>query len=163
MALYHTGDATAPDLPYLPITSRPVQAMATDPMTATAGLREFAIGLSLLGLGQRDGNWALQPAALPAPEQGALRIITPTNNLKLVFASNAQAAIRLGVNGHVGPDDDMIVVHSQQVLPAMPRSPRARRGRLGRPGRRDVSVTKLLDSAANANELFDGFRKTAGI
>jgi SIR2-like domain len=163
MALYHTGDATAPALPYLPITSRPIQAMVTDPMIATAGLREFAVGLSLLGLGQRDGNWALQPAALPAPEQGALRIITPMNNLKLVFASNAQAAIRLGVNGHVGPDDDVIVVHSQQVLPAMPRSPRATRGRLGRPGRRDVSVTELLDGAANANELFDGFRKAAGI
>ncbi|WP_316159461.1 SIR2 family protein [Bradyrhizobium sp. SZCCHNRI3042] len=162
-ALYHTGDATASDLPYLPITSRPVQAMGADPMVATAGLRELAVGLSLLGLGQRDGSWALQPSALPASDQGALRIVTSTNNLKLIFASNAQAAIRLGANGHIGPDDDVIVVHSQQVLPAMPRSPRATRGRLGRPGRRDVSVTELLDSAANANELFDAFRKAAGI
>ncbi|UPK05925.1 SIR2 family protein [Bradyrhizobium sp. 170] len=162
MALYHTGDATAPDLPYLPITSRPVQAMATDPMIATAGLRELAVGLSLLGLGHRDGSWAVQPAP-PAREQGALRIVTATNNLKLVFASTAQAAIRLGANGHIGPDDDVIVMHSQQVFPTMPRSPRATRGRLGRPGRRDVSVTELLDSAANANELLDGFRKAAGI
>jgi SIR2-like domain len=163
MAFYHAGDATAPALPYLPITSRPTQAMAGDPMIATAGLRELAVGLSLLGIGQRDGNWALQPAPMPGGEEGALRIVAATNNLKLVFASNAQAAIRLGVNGHIGPDDDVIVVHSQEVLPMMPRSPHATRGRLGRPGRRDVSVADLLAKVANANELFEAFRNAAGL
>jgi hypothetical protein len=118
----------------------------------------------LLGIGHRDGHWQLEP---PEPaggaEAGALRLARAGGALKLVFASNAHAAINLITNGHLGADDDAIIVHSLQVTPAMRRSPYARRGRRGRPGQRDVSLAALLGEAASAENLFDGFRQALAI
>ena len=163
MALYHDGDATPPVLPYRPITPQPMQTMAADYALAPAGMREFAVGLSLLGLGQRQNLWKLELATLSSPDLGALRFVNAAGPSKLLFAANSHAAINLGLNGHLADDDDAIVVHSLRVASPMARSPFAARGRRGRPGNREVSIAALLDEATSSQHLLERFREELAI
>jgi SIR2-like domain len=161
MAMFREG--TAAHASYHPLTSRSVQHIAGDISLPGSGLSEFAVAVGLLGLGARAGAWSIQLADLAAPRPGGFRVETVTGPTNVFVAANANAAMRLEVNGHVTPSDDAIVIHSLPIPPAMPRSPRGALGRSGRSGVRSVSIGELLNEAANTNDLLQRFREALAI
>jgi hypothetical protein len=159
MALFHDGDATAAQLPYRPVTSRPIQHLAGDHGLAASGLREFAIALGLLGLGAKNEAWKIEAVDVSDPKEGALRVISAAGPTKLFVASNPHAALRLIANGHLTDDEDAIMVHSLDIAAPMARSPRGPIGRKGRPGLREVSISQLLAEVTTSGELLQRFRE----
>ncbi len=163
MAMFHEGDATSANLRYRPITARLTQHLAVDQSIATAGMRELAAAVALLGMGVAQGNWSIETIDLAVPSAGAFQITSGPRASKLFVVANTTSATRLSLNGHLADGDDAIVVYGLDIAPAMPRSPRRRRARTGTPGVREVSIAGLLAQATTASEFMQRFREELSI
>lgn len=163
MALFHEGDATPATLPYRPITTRPIQHLAADPTVPTAGMRELAVALGLIGSGVQNGDWSISLVDLSNPKSGAFQITSGPRTTKAYVVSNATAATRLGLRGHLEDGDDAIVIYGSDIAPVMPRSPSPRRSRTGVPGTREVSISALLADAPDTAGLMQRFREELSI
>jgi hypothetical protein len=159
MALFHEGDATGGAIPYRSITPRAIQHLAADPTITTAGMRELAVAVALIGTGISEGHWSMETVDPADPTEGACRLVSGGRASKFLVVANSSAAMRLKLNGHVRDDDDAIIVHGLEIAPTMPRSPSPRRGRTGAPGIREVSVAGLLADETTASELMQRFRE----
>jgi len=83
---------------------------------------------------------------------------------RVFFAANQSAATQLELTGGFdSTDDDVIVIHSMNPLPAMPRSPLATLGRTGHGGPRNVDMKDLLVSANDLADLRRQFRESASL
>jgi hypothetical protein len=157
MRAAHTSNGT-----YEPLGIQTANQIPADPGNATSGLPELATVLGLLGLGERDGHWALERADPVAPLNGSARV-TPTGSApqRVFFVANQEAALQLHMAGIVGADDpDAVVVYSTAPEPRPTRSPHARR-RTGIPATRRVGLRPLLRDAPNLAELRRRFRTEA--
>ncbi len=163
LALFREGKRPVAAAAYQALTSGPVQSLATDPTLTTSGLSEFSVALGLFGLLLQSGAVKVatgNPVAANAP---ALEVIGASVAASVLFAANAQAALHLFAEGHVGEDDDAILVHSHALTPRMTRSPRSARGRKGRAALREASITELLAESSNAGELLQKFREKVSL
>jgi len=128
------------------------------PSLATSGVREMAMAIGLLGLGDADADWTVVNSDPTDPTSGAVCVISPRGTMRVFFAANDRAGVQLEIDGLARPNDgDAIVIHSTSPVPTMPRSPRAPRGRRGRPGRRNIAMASLLRDAASADDLRQRF------
>jgi hypothetical protein len=163
MALYYVGDATTPQLPYRPISTRPVQYLDDDPALVTAGMRELSVAIGLIGLGISQNIWNVELSDPAAVTSGAFKIEPGGRGSKAFVIANTTSATRLRLYGHLADDDDAILIHGMDIAPALARSPRPRRSRTGSPGIREVSISALLAEVGTANELLQRFREELSI
>jgi hypothetical protein len=159
MALYHVGNATTLQLPYRPISTRPVQYLDGDSALATAGMRELSVAVGLIGLGISRNIWSVELSDPVVVTSGAFKIVSGGRESKAFVIANTTSATRLSLHGHLAEDDDAILIHALGIAPPLPRSPRPRRSRTGSPGIREVSVSALLAEAGTTNELLQRFRE----
>lgn len=160
--MFRDGHAPAAPRPYNPISPIPIQQMAGDVMPAS-GLREAAVATGILGLGVHDGAWTLDVADVGDQTSGIVCVNSVAGSVKVFFAANSHAALRLQHHGHLVDGDEAIVIHSLETSPALPRSPRGAPGRTGRLGLREVSITELMNEAVTSAELVQRFREEVAL
>lgn len=154
-------DGTLPDPAngsYAPLTTESLDRMPADPTLAASGICQFAIASSLIGLGLERGLWRADKADGTDPESGSFTLIGRSGPAKIYFASNARAAIRLNLNGHIARHDDAVIVHSQENPAPMPRYPRRAPGRTGLARIREVSMEELLANGTEIEDVLERFR-----
>lgn len=148
---------------YAPFSIAGSGKTVVDPNLPSSGLPQAAVALGLLGLGVERGLWTCSFSDPADPKSGAIRVNGRDRSAEVFFAANAQAASRLVAGGHVADDDEVIVVHSHELVAALPRHPRSPPGRTLRRGRREVSVTTLLDGATGLDGVLNTFKAEVGI
>src|SRR3546814_11722160 len=85
----------------------------------------------MIGRGIDRGHWTATPADTTDPASGALVLTGRSGPAKVYFAATAQAAIRLGTNGLVADNDDVVIIHRHENTTAMQSYPRRAPGRVG--------------------------------
>lgn len=148
---------------YSPITAEPLDLMSANPNLSAGGIAEFAVGLSLVGLGLNRGLWTAERPDTAAPASGSFGLLGRSGAAKIFFAGDQRAAIRLITNGLLADNDDAVVVHSQSNPAMMPRSPRRPPGRTGLAPLREVSVEELLDEGTEVEDLLERFRNKVAL
>lgn len=161
--LFRDGREGPVPRPYNPITTSPLHQIAADAAIPASGLREAAAAIGILGIGIRDGLWTLTDVDLADPASGVARITSTVSSAKIVFVANSHIALRLRHNGHVIDGEDVIIVHSAEIIPSASRSPRRAPGRTGKLTRREVSIGDLLANATDSRELLQNFRSEIAI
>ena len=163
MELFQTGGANALQT-YRPLSAKPVHLIPGEASLTTSGIREMAAAVGLLGLGDEERSWVIEPADVASLTSGAVHATTAAGGTRIFFAANSRAGIHLEINGIVSPDDsDAIVIHSTAPVAAMARSPRASPGRTGHVGLRQISMGELLEEAGNVAELRLRFLEEVGL
>src|SRR3546814_18065349 len=114
--------------------------MPADPYLADSGVCQFAAAAALIGLGIDRGHWTATPADTTDPASGALVLTGRSGPAKVYFAATAQAAIRLGTNGLVADNDDVVTIHSHENPPAMQPHPSRAPGRVALPSVRAATT-----------------------
>jgi hypothetical protein len=148
---------------YNPVTSSPLHRIATDPVLLSSGLPEAAVVTGILGIGMRDGLWTLSDADPADPRSGMATINSAGLSTKIVLVTNSHAALRLRHNGHVVDGDNVAIVHSSEIAPALARSPRRPPSRTGKLAQREVSMSDLLSRATGSDDLVQNFRRELAI
>jgi hypothetical protein len=161
IGLFRDGHATAGPRSYNPITKDAIQHLAGNTDLPASGLCEAAVAAGILGLGAQDGTWTIESIDPADLSSGIARIQATARSAKLFFASNSDAFLRLQHNGHLVPADDVIVIHSSPVAPAVTRSPRGKLGRTGHVGMLQVDMSQLLADAVSIDDLRRRFRVEA--
>jgi hypothetical protein len=147
---------------YSPVSAEPLELMTANPNLAAGGVAEFAVALSLVGLGLDRGLWAVGPTT-SASDPGAFGLVGRSGAAKIFFAGDHRAAIRLTTNGLLADNDDAVVVHSQSNPVPMHRSPRRPPGRTGLALVREVSVEELLAEGTEVEDLLERFRNKVAL
>lgn len=148
---------------YAPLTTEPLHRMPADMTLAGSGLHQFAVASGLIGLGLARGLWTATKADLADASSGAMVLTGRSGPARIYFAANAQAAIRLGINGLITDNDDAVIVHSHVNLPPMPRYPRRAPGRIGLANLREVSIEELLAGGTEVEDLLARFRSQVAL
>lgn len=158
LSFFRDGKTATGPAAYQALTNGPVQSLAADATLSTTGLAEFSVALSLVGLITQSGAIKLTTGDPADPASPTLAAQSASGVKPIYFAANAQAALHLFDDGHVGEAHDAILVHAHKLPARLPRSPRPARGRTGKAMLREASVTELLAASANASELLKQFR-----
>ncbi|ANK77435.1 hypothetical protein FA04_32925 (plasmid) [Ensifer adhaerens] len=148
---------------YSPLSAEPLELMSANPNLTSGGMAEFAVALSLVGLGLDRGLWAAEGPNTSAVDSGAFGLVGRSGAAKIFFASDHRAAIRLTTNGLLADNDDAVVVHSQFNPAPMHRSPRRPPGRTGLAPVREVSVEELLAEGTEVEDLLERFRNKVAL
>src|SRR3546814_18238744 len=114
----------------------------------------------MIGRGIDRGHWTATPADTTDPASGELVLTGRSGPAKVYFAATAQAAIRLGTNGLVADNDDVVIIHSHENPPAMQRYPRPAPGRVGLASVRGAGMEALLSAGTEVVALLGQFRTT---
>lgn len=163
MSIFRLGRQPDPaSTEYWAIGAMPVHQIANEPNLAISGLREMAVCLGLLGLGEDNGWWKIalgDPTDLSA---GILQITSSAGPARLFFVANDGAALHLANNGIVSEGDgDVIALYSVAPLARRSRSVSAAPGRTGRRTARGVGISGLLDESDSIDALCQRFRELA--
>lgn len=143
---------------YAPVTTDPLHRMPADQYLPDSGVCQFAVAVALIGLGLERGYWTASPADPADPTSGAIVLTGRSGPARIYFAATAQAAIRLGTNGLLADNDDVVIIHSHENPPSMPRYPRRAPGRVGLAAVRETSMEDLLADGTEVENLLDRFR-----
>jgi hypothetical protein len=147
---------------YEPLGTQIVSQIAADPNNSTSGLPGFAAALSMLGLGEADGDWTVSSVDPATAETGTVSV-TPTGGSKqrFFFVANQEVALNLHVEGAVRDDEpDAVVVYSTRPETRARRSPR-RSWRTGRHTTRRLGIQALMQDAVDLAEFRRRFREEA--
>lgn len=161
ISLYRDGNVGNTPRVYHPLTDVPLHRIDGNAAIPASGLRELAVAIGILGMGVRDGHWALGGTDVDDPGSGVLAIESALGATNVLFAANSHVALKLQHNGHVAAD--AILLHGAEIAAVMPRSPRAAPGRTGKRAPREVSVADLLVEAADSGDLMQRFREAVVI
>jgi hypothetical protein len=138
---------------YSPVTGTSRAASLADPFIPSSGIGGFALGLGLLGEGQRQGLWLCAiPQAVDAKD-GIVAVKSPARAAHVFFAANTEAAAQMVLNGHVCEDDDAILIHSHSIPVASQRSPSSAPGRTGKLGLQEISIARLVAGSPKLPDL----------
>jgi hypothetical protein len=156
LSIFRSGRVPGLSSAYQPISSLPISAAQQDPDFPTAAFGRFALAMSMLGRGHREGRWQLATGALAAPDRGVVRVIAALGETRLFIVRDARATSHLETEGLISSDDaDVLVLLAEAPQAAATRSPRRIFGRTGRRGARHVDLEELCASVATADELFE--------
>jgi hypothetical protein len=155
--LYHHGKSDTGR--YIPLSSGPVQQIADVP--EPTGLRQAAIALALLGNGAAHGDWSISTgtaATTPINLQQGTRVT------RIFVAANDDVAGKLIQAGHIDPNsDDTVLLLSASPKARKARSPLGPKGRTGKIGLREICMTSMIDTAADAEDLIGAFKRNASL
>lgn len=153
------GRSPAGNAPYIPLTNCPVHQIPGDVNIIPTGQREAAAALGLLGLGERDGQWTVRLDDPADPRSGALRIASPNGEARIIFVGHDAEAARLLSEGvYSEHDDDVVLVHSTEILLPQQRAP-SRSLRTGNVGAGHIAAGQLLREAPDLAKLREQFRQ----
>ncbi len=152
-------------LPYRPISRQPIHLGSLDANLPASGQAEAAGALALFGLGHEAGHWAIQLDDPGDPRSGAIRAASSIGTARVIFVAHTTQAVRLLKDGVYSEDDDddVILVHSTEIILPQPRSPSRSFGRTGRRGIRQIEVAQLFRSASSLADLNLCFRQELGL
>ncbi|MEQ1546288.1 SIR2 family protein [Methyloglobulus sp.] len=148
---------------YYPLSRENVNTTMNDPTLPASGLREMAVGVGLVGMGLRAGQWSLKSTDRADIKSGTLCIKTAAHAAHLFFVANTHTALCLHYNGHVTADDNAVIVHSLEIPPMLTRSPCSAPGRTGKMVLREVSITELMGESEDVAALFKRFREETAL
>ena len=148
---------------YAPVTIEPLDRMPADQSLPESGICQFATAVALIGIGLSRNHWTASPADPADSTSGALILTGRSGPARVYFAATAQAAIRLGTNGLIADNDDVVIIHSHENPPAMPRYPRRAPGRVGLAAIRNASMEELLSGGTEVQNLLDRFRSKVAL
>ena len=149
---------------YHALSTTPVHMISGDSTLQTSGIRELACALGLLGLGEMNALWTIEPGDIAQPTDGSIRVSSSVGVSRVFFAATSRAAVQLEINAIVAADDsDVVIIHSTTPVRRMPRSPSASPGRTGKSGLRNVSMADLLCEALNVGYLQNRFREESAL
>lgn len=164
MSMLRSGNLPTPaNGIYAPLTTEPLHRMPADVALPDSGLCQFSIANGLIGLGLARGHWTAGKADLADPTSGVMVLNGRSGAAKIYFAANAQAAIRLGINGLIADNDDTVIIHSHMIPPPMPRYPRRAPGRTGLAPTRETSIQELLDGGSDVEAMLELFRSQVAL
>lgn len=155
--LYHHGKSDTGR--YIPVSSEPLQQIADVP--EPTGLRQAAIALALLGRGAVDGDWEISAGTATGTP---IDLRQDTRLTRIFVAANDDVAGKMIQAGHIDPDsDDTVLLLSASPKARLPRSPSGPMGRTGKIGLREVCMTSVIESAADAADLIGAFKRSASL
>ena len=159
VSLFRDGRTLPPDAGlYTPLSIASVAKSLADPSLLSSGTPEFALGLALIALGQKEGLWNCVLSDPANAKSGAMRINGAVRAAEVFFAANSQSASRLITGGHASEDDDAIIVHSHEIPVRAARHPTAAPGRTLRRGRREISLAAFAAAPTSPDALLRRFR-----
>lgn len=159
--LLRDGQIEFANVRFEPITTDAVTALAGNPALGALGLREAAVAFGLVGMGLSRNDWAVEAESLHR-ESGVLAVTgkgATAARTKVFLTATASGAALLRSEGHLVEAEMPLLIQSQKLSIPMTRSPRGASGRTGLPRAREVSVSTLLQTYANADELYEAFRQ----
>jgi len=150
---------------YEALSAQRMELTEVDPNVPVGALRNLAIAASLLGKGHADGNWVLRPGVAADLRSGVCQVDSDQIGTSKVFiVQDSEALVGLESRGYLDIDDsDVLVIHASPTPVRQRRSPAARYGRSGSSAAREVVVATFLGPALDAQDLFERFRREAGI
>lgn len=155
--LYHNGKSETGR--YIPVSSEPIQQIADVP--EPTGLRQAAIALALLGRGAIDGDWTI---AAGTASGTPIDLKQDTRHTRIFIAANDEVAGKMIRTGHIDPDSgDTVLLLSASPKARLPRSPSGPMGRTGKIGLREVCISSIIESAVDAADLSDSFKRSASL
>ena len=159
------GSKQLPQGMYVPLSPETGGQLAATPAFAQPGMPQFAAALSLLGLGAKQGSWALKPGNKHADHEGVLEVVSADDSKhRLHFVSNSDVALRLIMRGVVGEmERDAIIIYSTAPAIRAARNPRPDFGRTGILRTRELDMGALLTAAANVGELQARFKEESAL
>ena len=164
LSLFRRGKEPPPVGPrYEPLTSFPVQRIATDAAIPTTGMPELAVAIGLLGLSADAAAWQLRLSEESESTAGVMRIVATVGQADVLFAANAQVAAQLFSDGKVSEHNETILVHSHAIPSRAARSPKRPLGRLGKSKLREVSIAELLHQNQTTAALVTSFREKVAL
>jgi hypothetical protein len=159
ISLFRDGRALLPGGGiYSPVTDTPVQRSVANPILPSSGVAQFALGLALLGRGQGEGFWTCAINDPSDLKSGTVSVAGHTRTAEVFFVATAQAAARLVQAGHAAEDDEVVVLHSDEIIAPAPRSPTAPPGRTAKVRRHEFSVSSVADGALTLDALMRRFK-----
>lgn len=162
--LFHRGRGpTAAEGLYAPLTDVGVTRTLANPHLDSTGLVELALGLAIIGHGEREGHWTCAVSDPVDPKSGAMEVIGVASRSQIFFAGSAHAAAQMFSEGHVSEEDDAVVVHSFAPPDRAARHPTSAPGRTGRIGLRELSVSSIKDGVVSLELLLQRFRAEAAL
>jgi hypothetical protein len=163
LRLFREGRPPSPgSREYLAIDALPLHQISADPGIQTSGLRELAVAIALLGLGDMQDAWRLMPALAPDDRDGVLTVSSSGTHTRMHFIANTEAELTLEMEGVVTDQDgDAVIVHSSAPFPRQARSPRLAPGRTGLSAPRHVDMREMLRTSTGLPELLRRFREEA--
>lgn len=162
--LFHRGRApTAGEGLYAPVTDVGVTRTLANPHLDSGGLVELALGLAIIGYGEREGHWTCAVSDPADSKSGAVELKGVAGRSQIFFAGSAHAAAQIFAEGHVSDDDDAVVVHSFAPPDRAARHPTGAPGRTGRVQLRELSVSSIKDGAVSLDTLLQRFKAEAAL
>lgn len=157
--LFHRGRApSAAEGVYSPLTETGVARTLASPHLDTDGLVELSLALGLIGCGVDQGHWTCAANDPGERKSGAVALAGISAQSEVFFAASAHAAAQLFAQGHVGDDDDAVVVHSFEVPVRAARHPTSAPGRTGKVMLREFSVSSIANGAVSLDTLLQQFK-----
>ncbi len=165
LALYRNG--ALPDRPdtYQELSASTPLQLPTDQNAKAAGLGRLGAAISLLQSGHADGQWRISvPRSLNLTD-GAMTTTSTWAGAEprpLFLVKSVTEAINLEKNGAF-TGDKAIVLHGDDTYQRVfgggtsARRPRGAPGRTGRSSTRHVSISHLVETSVDADDLFHRF------
>ena len=161
MSLYLDGEP-AGGVQYRPLGMAPVQRIKNDQFAEHAKLRGLAIALALLGLGEERQLWSLERPTLTDPRSASITARSSSGESRIFLLSNADAGLKLSLNGRVRENDaDAILVYADTLPPEKVRSSVTTYGRTNRTFVRHVAIADLVAAGNTADTLLQALRQGA--
>jgi hypothetical protein len=143
---------------YTPLTDKGLTRSLADPYLDTSGLVQLSLALGLIGCGMQEGYWTFDESDAAIAKSGAIALSGLAGRSEVFFAASAHTAAQLFARGHVGDDDDSIVIHSFEIPVRAARHPTSAPGRTGKLVLREFSVSSIARGAANLDLLLRQFK-----
>lgn len=162
--LFHRGRApTGAEGSYAPLTDVGVTRTLAAPHLDSSGLIELALGLAIVGHGERQGHWTCAVADPTHLKSGAVEITGIGGRSQVFFASSAHAAAQMFAEGHVSDNDNAVIVHSFAMPDRAARHPTSAPGRTGKIQLRQFSVSSIRDGAHDLATMLQRFKTEAAL
>ncbi|MCV3205567.1 SIR2 family protein [Mesorhizobium sp. YC-39] len=162
--LFNRGrDRAADEGIYVPWTDVGVTRTLAMPHLDSSGLVELALGLAIIGHGERQGHWTCAVSNPADTKSGAIILNGVAASSQIFFASSAHAAAQMFANGHLNDDDDAVVVHSFGPPERAARHPTRAPGRTGKVQLRELSVSSIKNGAVSLDTLLQRFKAEAAL
>lgn len=165
LSIFRSGALPAHADAYESLSYSTPHLLAGDANVQAMGYGQFALGLSLLQRGCKEGNWSITVPATPDLSSGAITARAMRDGAferPVFFVRSATEVLSLKSQGAFA-NDNAVVIHAEDTWRQMvgggdsPRRVSKGPGRLGRVGESHVSLPYLVANSSTTAELQQAF------